>query len=311
MSSAVDAAKASGYQRPLAPGVLPVYDLSIEFLRKDSATKKELAAKESDPNKKAFLELQSQINLPEVRWAFAQGKYDLSQPIYRHLLEQSWRKQGSLDLLMERVHQMKVLPDLLPSFHPTVDLRVSFSEGKEVEPGVFLPVNATLQPPSIVAQAFHPEEKLYTLIMIDPDVPDTATESYSTFIHALQTNIPISATKTQITLSNGDVFPYIPPHPQNGTPYHRYTTFLLPQSSKLDLDVSQLSRENFNMRAFFAEHGFSEGGGMHMFRQEWDKSVSGIYKTILGKPEPKYGRPPKLNTYIDAQGRRPPKYSAA
>ena len=29
---------------------------------------------------------------------------------------------------MERVHQMNVVPDLYPSVHPTVDLRVSFKD---------------------------------------------------------------------------------------------------------------------------------------------------------------------------------------
>ncbi|KAG8688996.1 hypothetical protein FRC08_011162 [Ceratobasidium sp. 394] len=185
-NAASDAPKALGYQRPLAPGVLPVYDLAVELLQKDSAAKKALLEAEVDPKNKASLEIQSQVNLPEVRWAFAQGKYDLSQPVYRHLLEQAWRRKGALDLLMERVHQMKVIPDLLPAFHPTVDLQLSFVEGEEVVPGVFLPVNATLQPPSITAQAFHPEEKLYTLLMVDPDVPDPSTQGFLTYVHVLQ-----------------------------------------------------------------------------------------------------------------------------
>jgi large subunit ribosomal protein L35 len=69
---------------------------------------------------------------------------------------------------MERIHQMSVIPDLLPTFSPTVDLRVSFVEAEEVVPGAFLPVNVTLQAPSITAQAFHPDEKLYTLLIVDP-----------------------------------------------------------------------------------------------------------------------------------------------
>ncbi|KAG9104689.1 hypothetical protein FRC06_000075 [Ceratobasidium sp. 370] len=314
MSSAVsDASKALEYQRPLAPGVLPVYDLAVELLQKDSAAKKALLETETDPQKKAALEIQSQINLPEVRWAFAQGNYDLSQPVYRHLLEQSWRRKGTLDLLMERVHQMKVIPDLLPAFHPTMDLRLSFVEGEEVVPGVFLPVDATLQPPSITAQAFHAEEKLYTLLMVDPDVPDPSTQGFSTYVHALQPNIPLSATKTQVLLSASEgTLPYIPPHPQNGTPYHRYTTFLLPQASQLSVEASEISRENFDMRTFFEEYKYDRGGGIHMFRGEWDKSVSAIYKNILrkaGQPEPKFGRAPQTNTYVDAMGRRRPKYT--
>lgn len=54
---------------------------------------------------------------------------------------------------MERIHQMNVVPDLLPSLHPSIDLRLNFPEApptdvvrrtrmrrkyEKVEPGVFL-----------------------------------------------------------------------------------------------------------------------------------------------------------------------------
>jgi large subunit ribosomal protein L35 len=69
---------------------------------------------------------------------------------------------------MERIHQMKVLPDLLPHFNPTINLRLSVTQGEDVTPGSFLPVRSTLQAPSISAQTYHPEERLYTLLIVDP-----------------------------------------------------------------------------------------------------------------------------------------------
>src|ERR1700753_1298419 len=54
---------------------------------------------------------------------------------------------------MERIHQMNVVPDVLPSLHPSFDLRLTFPEPppqstylrnrvkrqhKHVEPGIFL-----------------------------------------------------------------------------------------------------------------------------------------------------------------------------
>ncbi|KAF8599268.1 PEBP-like protein [Ceratobasidium sp. AG-I] len=309
-----DTSGSLGYQRPLAPGVLPAYDLAVDLLQKDSASKKELLGKEADPRKQAKLEIQSTVNLPEVRWAFAQGKYDLSQPIHRHLLEQKWRKQGALDLLMERVHQMKVIPDLLPVFHPSVDLQLRFSQGESVVPGSFLPVETTFQAPTISAQTYHPEEKLYTLLIVDPDVPDPSIRGFSTFLHALQPNVPLSATNTQVNLPTAPAtsetgLAYIPPHPQRGTPYHRYTTILLPQSSEISIDVANISRENFDLRAFFEQHGFANGGGIHMFREEWEKSVGAVYKNVLGKPEPRFGREPRPDTYSDEKGQKFPKYT--
>ncbi|CAE7067681.1 unnamed protein product [Rhizoctonia solani] len=305
----------AAYQRPLPSGKLPVYDLAVELLEKDSAEKQALLAKETDPVNREKLEILSRINLPEVRWNFAQGKYDLTQPVYRHLLEQKWREKGTLDLLMERVHQMKVIPDLLTSFHPTVDLRVSFSD-EDIVPGVFLPVKSTLQSPSITAQAYHPEERLYTLLIVDPDVPDPSTKSFLTYLHAFQPNIPLSATKTQITLptalENSETsLPYIPPHPQAGTRYHRYTTLLLPQNSELSIDVSKLSREKFDVREAYKQYEFAPGGGIHMFRESWDETVGFVYKKFIGQPEPKFGKTPEPQPYLDDTGRRYRKYTIA
>lgn len=64
----------STYQRPLLPGRLPVYDLAVQLIEKDSAAKISLLEGEKDPQKRAKLEIQSKINLPQVRWAFANGK---------------------------------------------------------------------------------------------------------------------------------------------------------------------------------------------------------------------------------------------
>lgn len=95
---------------------------------------------------------------------------DMTKPVYQHLAEQKWRNDGDLDLLvrchlchpttfiltfvqMERIHQMNVVPDVLPTLHPSLDLRLTFPEPppqsaylrtrskrqhKQVEPGVFL-----------------------------------------------------------------------------------------------------------------------------------------------------------------------------
>lgn len=96
---------------------------------------------------------------------------------------------------MERIHQMHVVPDVVPDLHPSFDLRVSFPEHetkvtttapkyKFVEPGLyllpeqvscppssgypFLNGNKTINPPRLHKDVFHTDERLYTLIMVDP-----------------------------------------------------------------------------------------------------------------------------------------------
>lgn len=78
------------YSRPIARGVLPVYDLALQYIEEDSKAltqeleevRKALKAAETEGDaerqealaeKARILEIQSQVNLPEVRWKAANG----------------------------------------------------------------------------------------------------------------------------------------------------------------------------------------------------------------------------------------------
>lgn len=107
------------YSRPIGVGVLPVYDQALGYIKRDSKLRKAeleeyrtlLKKAESTPDsnqddleklkeKIRILEVQSEINLPSVRWKARNGMADMSQPVYRHLVEQRWREDGPLDLLV-------------------------------------------------------------------------------------------------------------------------------------------------------------------------------------------------------------------
>lgn len=70
---------------------------------------------------------------------------------------------------------MNVLPDVLASLHPTAALNVFLDRknwraatgSKLVEPGVFIPSRMTKVAPRIQATVFHPETRLYTLMIVD------------------------------------------------------------------------------------------------------------------------------------------------
>lgn len=85
---------------------------------------------------------------------------DLSKPVYRHLAERKWRREELAILVspalssssfaqssklidlppfgsqMQRVTQMSVTPDILPSISPVADLKISVG-GEQLVPGVF------------------------------------------------------------------------------------------------------------------------------------------------------------------------------
>lgn len=133
------------------------------------------------------------------------------------------------------------------------------------------------------------------------DVPDASSQSFTTFAHLLVSvlfssspsalalmlsysrspNVPLSAASSSISLSSlPSTLSYVPPHPQKGTPYHRYTVLLFEQPSQLTLDGSAIERAGFSTREFIKEHELKPSG-VSFFRQVWDKDVSKIYKEVL------------------------------
>ncbi|THH11337.1 hypothetical protein EW146_g8082 [Bondarzewia mesenterica] len=324
-----------GWCRPLPLGVLPAYDEALRYLAQDSRNvqrearvlkeklesgKIEGEEAEKERERLNVLEVMSEVNLPEVRWKAANGMADLSKPVYRHLVEKRWREEGALDLLMERIHQMNVVPDVIPELRPGLDLRITFPEPPPrsvylrtrvkrrhipIEPGVFLLNEQTRKPPSLYTTVFHTDERLYTMLMVDADVPDVETESFTTYLHWLQPNITLS-TNTSLPLPlTATHTPYIPPHPARGSPYHRYILLLLPQSSPTErIRVSQIERRGFDLRTFVQEHGLKlEGGGAHMWRAVWDEESGRIWEEVLKLPQPRYGYLPKPDPYAEVKSK--------
>ncbi|KAH8977882.1 PEBP-like protein [Lactarius akahatsu] len=315
---------------PVAPGAIPAYDQALAYIRADAAAvqveadalrlsieKGVVPTEDVEDAKKRLevLEVMAQINLPEVRWKAANGMADMSQKVYRHLVEQRWRNEGALDLLMERLYQMHVIPDVLPVLQPTVDLRVVLPEGPPkdavlrarakrktapVEAGALFVNEQTRRPPKLYATVFHPEPRFYTLLMVDPDVPDEESQSFRTYLHWLQPNISLSATSAGLLPSIAHT-PYVPPHPARGTPYHRYVLLLLPHAdptAKLSLPPGPLERDAFDVRKFVQDHALgTNGGGAFMWRAVWDLESSRIWREVIKKPEPRYGYPPKPDPY--------------
>ncbi|GAA6011683.1 hypothetical protein JCM10207_004208 [Rhodosporidiobolus poonsookiae] len=301
----------AAYAAPLKPGQLPAFDEAVAYIAKDRENKlkqlEELKRQGGvDQAVLDKLEVEAWANDPETRWKAKNGQADLSKPVYRQLVKRAWHKDGDLTILLQRIHQMHIVPDLLPSLSPEVDVRIQVA-GETVEPGAYTQPAQTREGFEVSAQVFHPEERLYTLLVIDPDVPDELNQSFTTFAHLLIPNITVSATTpASLPLSTlPSTLPFVPPHPQNGTPYHRYTVLLLEQPSQLSLDAadSALERGGFSAREFVQQHGL-EARGVSFFRQVWDREVSKIYEEVLNLPEPRYGRPPKIDTYTG----RPPKY---
>ncbi|SDA03049.1 BZ3500_MvSof-1268-A1-R1_Chr11-1g03277 [Microbotryum saponariae] len=312
------------YKAPIAAGRLPAYDEALKLLQADRDDKLQRLAKlktQGDVEQSVLdkLEVEAWVNDPETRWRAKHGHGDPTKAVYRHLAEMKWRREGALAILMQRVTQMSLVPDVLPEFDPVLDVQISVAEHSQepLQPGVFtLPRQVsrregrsrtslqttfidsvfiqTREPFKISAQVFHPEERLYTLLMVDPDVPDQLNRTFTTTLHWL--------VKADLSPSPA-LIPYLPPHPQQGTPYHRYTLVLLEQKQALGLAPEAVERTDFSVREFMRQNDLT-ASGMSFFRQKWGEDVSAIYREILGAEPPRFARPLKIDTYAG----RPAKY---
>ncbi|KAF9169497.1 hypothetical protein BGX21_009138 [Mortierella sp. AD011] len=265
-------------------------------------------------------EAYAEINDPEIQWRFKNGHIDMSKAVFRYLKSKQFQRE-TLPVIQQRITQMFVTPDLLPSFTPSLNVQLDFSgsaskEGSEAptnyfETGSYLLPRNTIKEPKVNVTSFHSEQKYYTIAMVDPDVPDVENQSFKQQLHWLITNVPLSATQPDLVKENADVLlPYLPPHPPMGTKYHRYTLLVAEQPNggqeKIQIEKDQISRET-TLQELCSQYNLSVKG-LTFFRQVWDKDVSRIYKDILQQSEPVYGKLPKVDELLDETGQKKKKF---
>lgn len=294
---------------------MPAYDEALSFLSSHSAS---LAAKIATVDTdhaslsaderaalKESLEIAAAINDPAMLAAFQASSptgYDARNPAFRHLRERVWRKDsGVLEKVMQRCTLMHVLPDVIPAITPTVDVQLAFGEGDgftdhqsnggDVLVGAFVPASASITPPKLDVTVFHTQPKRYTLAIVDPDQPDEQNQCFTTSLLALKHDVELSATAhSSIDLASNMVAEYIPPHPQQGSNYHRYTVLLFeqpssPSSEQSAIDIAK-NRHNFQLANYISTHNLVPAG-IHFWRAKWSPdsadAISTIYRDILSK----------------------------
>lgn len=209
---------------------------------------------------------------------------DMNKPIYRYLAKRKWEEYKK-KVQVQRVEQMKVYPDVLPKIPMDVDIDISFGS-KKVRSGDFVPSATSESPFRLKVQSFDKGEKLVTVALIDPDVPNVETDSFDSRCHFLASNIPMSHINTSIDLATLStetqvMLPYLPAYAQKGAPYHRLAIVVLQQkdNTPVDLQIAMsktgFGRDNFSLRAFVSRHLLTPIGAS-LFRTKWDEGTAGV-----------------------------------
>lgn len=109
---------------------------------------------------------------------------------------------------------------------------------------------------------------------------------YSSLMLPQSSDIPLNATSSSISSSTGRVLlPYIAPHPEKGTPYHRYSFLLFRQPAKdapSSTKMLQQHGDRFSVRDF-AKQWNLHPVGVTFFRQVWSREVKDVFEKDLSE----------------------------
>lgn len=292
--ASLDAKRREAYHSPEL--IDDTFSEAYEFLQGNSKkiyNQIDSLKKESSPNMEEIskLSVEAEKYNPEVLYnAFnmPRDKLDMSQPVYREFAKKQWELYD-LMVTMQRLEQLHVIPDTMPTLDPKVDVKVKFPHNIKGEfsdwiaPGNVVPCFSVSRPPLIQVQDFEgSQDHLYTVVIVNPDTPDLEKNSFKTTLHYGLSNVKLNAVDTVIPSTvEGAFSEYLPLTPEVNAQKQRACLWVFRQNA--EINVSQIPRENFDIRAFAEQHGLTAVGA-HVWRQMYDRSVNEIREKYgLGK----------------------------
>lgn len=226
---------------------------------------------------------------------------DMNRPIYRHLAEKKWRARARL-INEQRITQMSVTPDVLPSIDLKASVEMSYYGTKlnssnriiprttrsgqrvSVQPGEYVASMVAEQPPKLDVQVFDKGERLVTVAIVDPDVPNLAKDGFDYRCQFLASNIKIGPAAPTIRLAQlkptSVLLPWEVPTAIKGGPYHRIAIIVLEQPEGV-VDVAKamekVQRKGFVLRSFVDRHALKAVGAT-LFRIEHDEWMDDVMR---------------------------------
>jgi large subunit ribosomal protein L35 len=207
----------------------------------------------------------------------------MNKPIYRHLAEKKWRDYRR-KIQIQRIETMHIVPDIVPKCDPVVDVWMRFG-GVRYGSGDYVPSNIGERPPSFRVPTFARGERLLSIAVIDPDVPNLETDSFDSRCHFLASNIKITPTQNSIDLAklpaHNTLMRWLPPTAQKGSPYHRLAVVFFQHKDNVPMDLQHMKqklagkRDGFSARTFTLYHMMSPIAAV-LFRVKWDDTMAEV-----------------------------------
>ncbi|EOA93994.1 Phosphatidylethanolamine-binding protein 1, partial [Anas platyrhynchos] len=127
-------------------------------------------------------------------------------------------------------------------------------------------------------------QKLYTLVLTDPDAPSRKDPKFREWHHFLVTNMKGNDVGSGTVLSD-----YVGSGPPKGTGLHRYVWLVYEQPKQLKCDEPILSnrsgdkRGKFKVAAFRSKYNLGVPVAGTCYQAEWDDYVPKLYEQLSGK----------------------------
>ncbi|KAF3908593.1 hypothetical protein ABW21_db0209683 [Orbilia brochopaga] len=192
-------------------------------------------------------------NNPRIKYNYDNKiKRDPHRRIYQYWDDQAWRAMRRR-ILMQRLTQMYVTPDILPRVDPIVDVRMRFRR-RNVELGGKILARNVLHHPSVRVIPFDSKKRLVTVLVVDPDKPNLEKDGFDFYLQWMVTNCPVDI-ENPIAIGRSarhdgrdEVAPYEVPYVHKGENYHRYCVFVLEQADRLEIG-KQVEKEEAKKEA--------------------------------------------------------------
>ena len=239
---------------------------------------------------------------------------DMNRPIYRYLADRKWRSYAR-KLLMQRIEQHHIVPDMLHHVNPTAAVALSFGR-RNVQPGEFVDSQTSEMPAHLRIQVFDKGERFITIAIMDPDVPDPEKDSFASRCHFLAINVPISPDKISVPFHKLSkerqiIQDWLPPFAQKGSPYHRLAIVVLQQNGEKLLDVEefkkfQRKRDGWTVKKLMTRHQSLSPVGVNIFRTRWDEGTDEVMQKagVEGADVQFVRKKPERNVYKKKDGSR-------
>ncbi|KAL8180423.1 UNVERIFIED_CONTAM: Phosphatidylethanolamine-binding protein 1 [Gekko kuhli] len=167
---------------------------------------------------------------------------------------------------------------------PAKPLRVRYGGLEIDELGKVLTPTQVKNRPTTIEWDDCSSEKLYTLVLTDPDAPSRNNPKFREWHHFLVTNMKGNDISSGCVLSD-----YVGSGPPKGTGLHRYVWLVYEQPQQLKCNEPILSnrsgdqRGNFQAAAFRKKYKLAPPLAGTCYQAEWDDYVPKLYEQLSGK----------------------------